>query len=227
MALTCESVCSKCGGSGHIVRRSETGEVFSRPCRCEVERQNRRRLERSGLAPVLDKYTFASYQIAEPWQGAIKKMARQYTEEKGGKWFFIGGKSGTGKTHICTAVCGALMARGMPCRYISWRTDSVALKAVVNDVDAYRHAMEPLRNVRVLYIDDFLKGAPTEADRNLVFDLINYRYTQPRAITIFSTEYTLDRVLDWDEAIGGRIAERCGEYVFNVVGKNNWRLEHD
>lgn len=84
--------------------------------------------------------------------------------------------------------------------------------------------MRPLKKIRVLYIDDFLKGSVTEGDRNIAFDILNDRYNDPRAITIISTEMTIDRILEWDEAVGGRIVERAKEYTINLRGKRNWRL---
>ena len=33
-----------------------------------------------------------------------------------------------------------------------------------------------------------------------------------------------DKILEWDEAIGSRIAERSKGYTLNLRGKQNWRL---
>lgn len=217
--------CPICGGLGYTVRRAENGELFSRECKCEIIRQNRRRVERSGLAALLESCTFERYQTPEPWQRSAKAAAEAYMSDCRGKWFFIGGSSGTGKTHLCTAICGRLMDGGIPVRYLQWRADIPPIKAKINDAEAYRNAMSPLKTIRALYIDDFLKGSVTDGDRNVAFDLLNARYNDPRAITIFSTEMTIDKILEWDEAIGSRIAERARDYTFNLRGKQNWRLK--
>ena len=128
------------------------------------------------------------------------------------------------RDHLCTAICGQLMAGGVPCRYVQWRGDIPAIKAKVNDAEAYHEAIWPLKTVRALYIDDFLKGSVTEADKNIAFDLLNTRYANPDAITIISTEWPIDKILSWDEAIGSRIAERAREYTMNLRSKQNWRL---
>lgn len=117
------------------------------------------------------------------------------------------------------------MDGGIPVRYLQWRADIPPIKAKINDAEAYRNAMSPLKTIRALYIDDFLKGSVTDGDRNVAFDLLNARYNDPRAITIFSTEMTIDKILEWDEAIGSRIAERARDYTFNLRGKQNWRLK--
>ena len=82
-----------------------------------------------------------------------------------------------------------------------------------------------MKSVKVLYIDDFLKGTATEADRNIAFDLLNARYIKPSLLTIISSEWTISRVLDWDEAIGSRIAERSKGCVLNITGSKNYRLK--
>ena len=183
-----EHGCDICGGLGYTVRRTESGELVSSTCKCEIIRQNRIRMERSGL-------------------------------------FFIGGSPGTGKTHLCTAICAKLMDGGIPVRYVQWRGDIPAIKAKVNDAEAYAEAMHPLKTVRALYIDDFLKGSVTDADKNIAFDLLNARYIDPDAITIISTELTIDRILSWDEAIGSRINQRARDYMLNIGKKQNWRLK--
>lgn len=218
------SGCDVCGGLGYTVRRTETGELVSATCKCEIMRQNRLRIDRSGLSGLLDACTLESFQAKDHWQIAAKEAAEAYLTDWKGKWFFIGGSPGTGKTHLCTAICGKLMEAGIPVRYIQWRGDIPAIKAEANDAEAYSNAMLPLKRVRALYIDDFLKGGITDADKNIAFDLLNARYTDPDAITIISTEMTIDRVLGWDEAIGSRINQRAKDYMLNIGKKPNWRL---
>ena len=77
---------------------------------------------------------------------------------------------------------------------------------------------------RVLYIDDFLKGKLTEADVNIMYELINHRYMNNLPI-IVSTEKSLDQILEFDEAIGSRIIEMCRKYIIDLQGKElNYRI---
>lgn len=215
--------CPICGGLGYIAWR-ENGTLFSRECKCEVIRRNYLRIERSGLKPLLENCTFERFRTDESWQAEAKQKAEAYVMDCRGKWFFIGGTPGTGKTHLCTAICGKLMDAGLPCRYVQWRGDIPAIKAKIKDPDAYQAAIQPLKTIRTLYIDDFLKGSITDGDKNVAFDLLNARYNDPDAITIISTELPIDRILSWDEAIGSRIAERAKGYTLNLRNKQNWRL---
>lgn len=216
-------VCPDCGGTGFITWR-ENGILYGRECRCEVRRRNHLRIERSGLKPLLESCTFERFKTGESWQAEAKQKAESFAADCRGKWFFIGGSPGTGKTHLCTAICGKLMDAGLSCRYVQWRADIPAVKAMIKDPEEYRAAIWPLKAVRVLYIDDFLKGSITDADKNIAFDLLGCRYNDPNAITVISTELPIDRILSWDEAIGSRIAERAKDYTLNLRNKQNWRL---
>ena len=70
--------CDICGGLGYTVRRTENGELVSSTCKCEIIRQNRIRMERSGLAGLLDNCTFEAFQTREYWQQAAKQAAEKY-----------------------------------------------------------------------------------------------------------------------------------------------------
>lgn len=217
--------CPVCEDRGYTATRSATGELVTRICPCQIRKDNQRRIARSGLSGLLESCTLDTYQTAEPWQKQAKQMAEAYITDWRGKWFYAGGTPGSGKTHLCTAMCGKLMDAGLPVRYVQWRADIPAIKAKVNDAEAYQDAIDPLKSVKVLYIDDFLKGTATEADRNIAFDLLNARYIKPSLLTIISSEWTISRVLDWDEAIGSRIAERSKGCVLNITGSKNYRLK--
>lgn len=158
----------------------------------------------------------------------IKDRAIAFAES-GGRVFFVGGQSGCGKTHICTALATCLINRGKSTRYMLWTSEAAKLKACVNDVD-YETLIWPLKSVDVLYIDDLFKptGAnsqPTSADIRLAYEIINYRYNIGDKVTIISSERTVSEICDIDEATGGRIMEQAGEYCLNVSHDKakNWR----
>lgn len=67
-------------------------------------------------------------------------------------------------------------------------------------------------------------GKTTESDINIMFEIINYRYLNSKAI-IVSSELTQDRLLDFDEAVGSRIIEMCKGRISEIEGiENNYRL---
>lgn len=203
--------------------------IVSVECHCMAIRRSIRRAEKSGLGDLLERHTFEAFQTLEPWQARAKKLAQEYAAAPDG-WFVSSGASGSGKTHLCTAVCKRLLDDGRSVRYELWRETAQKIKAAALDGDARSKLLNPLKNAEVLYLDDFLKTArgtaPTKADIELAFDIIGARYNT-KALTLLSTELTVDELLSLDEALGGRIHEMCrkGAQYLSFAGDNkNWRL---
>lgn len=219
--------CQKCLNRGYIHTVDDQGRRSVRECECMTRRRNQHRLERSGLSEMAKRYTFDTWQTPDRWQERFKELAQAYAAERRG-WFLTAGRSGSGKTHLCTAICGECLAQGLDVRYMLWRDVAVEAKAAVNDDTEYARIVEPLKSVRVLYIDDLFKTgkgqAPTVADVNLAFEILNSRYNDSKKLTIISTERSMDELLDIDEAVGSRIYERSKGYCLDFTQKPNWRL---
>lgn len=213
--------CPKCRNKGWVAYNDGDGIVYEK-CDCMPRRAALKRIRESGLSALLEDYRLDNYETPEPWQKSALSKARQYAENPGAHWLYIFGAPGTGKSHLCTAVCGVLLDAGQVVRYMLWRDESRDLKAIVNDSAAYNKAMRELKGADILYIDDFLKGGTGDADKRLAFELLNSRYNSRRP-TLVSSELSIDTVLDWDEAIGSRIYERAKGYVIHANGQN-WRL---
>ena len=228
--------CPECLNRGYIFRANDRGQYFARECGCMVRRRNAKRLEKSGLSDMVQRYTFEAWEVRERWQQQAKDLALQYTEEQKG-WFLAAGNPGSGKTHLCTAICRELLHRGYNTQYMLWRDVAVEAKSVVNCEEDYQRIVGPLKTLRVLFIDDLFKSGkeirdgswvpkmPTVGDVNLAFEILNSRYNDSKKITIISTEWDIYGLLDIDEAIGSRIYERSKGYYLDFSDKPNWRLQ--
>lgn len=190
-------------------------------------RRSLRLIRKSGLGDMLERYKFQTYQTPEKWQQMAKKKAMDYIADHDGKWFVAAGTVDSGKTHLCTAICGVMLDAGLEVRYMLWRDHSVQIKAAVNDSEAYSAMVEPLKRVKVLYIDDLFKTAKgengtakvTTGDINLAFELLNARYNRKDLVTIISTELTIGQIVDIDEAVGSRVYERSNGYYLKLSGE--------
>ena len=108
--------------------------------------------------------------------------------------------------------------------YMGYREEMTALKSKVTDELAYSSEINRYKKAQVLFIDDFLKGKITEADVNIVYEIVNYRYNNKLPV-IISTEKTLDDLINFDEAIGSRLIEMCSGHIIVFSGKKlNYRL---
>ena len=172
---------------------------------------------------MFERFTFDNYEATDRYRALLMDRAIEYTKEPKGWWFYIYGQSGSGKTHICTAICKALIDSGIEVYYMDWRDESVVIKATVGERDEYTEKMNVLKNVEVLYIDDFFKAGYSAADLRLAFEILNARYNKGLK-TIISTELTLEGLFEIDEAIAGRIYEMSQRPRYLVKApKENWR----
>ena len=221
--------CNICKNKGSIMKLVEEPGKYPvqvvAECKCAEVRRSIRRMKKSGLKDIIKDYTFDKYEAADPWQQAIKSAAEEYAKNPEG-WFFLGGQSGAGKTHLCTAICREFLLNGRRVVYMLWRDDIAKLKALSMETEQRMRMIDRFKKAEVLYIDDLFKTGknpdnsrqhPTSADINVAFEIINYRYINPGLLTIISSECTQDELLDIDEASGGRIFEKAGAHGFSIA----------
>ena len=231
--------CPEClnKGSVYVVKNDSEGRahMYYTTCECMKRRVAVRRIRESGMESAVQRCTFPSFEVKEDWQRQMKDTALSYLQDgvRDGAWLYIGGQSGCGKTHICTAVAGTML-RKMAVRYMAWPHEAQGIKAVANDAEQYRALVKPLQEAEALYIDDFLKPVvgrdgveanATAADLRLAFDILNLRYLN-RKPTIISSEWFMSELGTLDEAIAGRISEMCGRWKLDI-GRDkarNYRL---
>lgn len=224
--------CPKCKNRGTIPRIDDDRIVY-RVCDCRDIRLTMEAMAKSGLKDVMENYTFARFEENEPWQKAAKKAAVDYAEDPKG-WFFICGQSGSGKSHLCTAIAREVMLKGKKLVYMPWREDATAIKSMKGDDPRRETRLTEIKSAPVLYIDDLLKTAagldgrtvPTNADINLAFEIINYRYLSDLP-TIVSTELYPEELTAIDEATAGRILEKAKGKVLRITRdkRRNYRLK--
>lgn len=217
--------CEKCRNKGYIVKLKDGNEIVTAECECMKQRRITAHAKKSGLWHTLSRMQFDTFICKTDWQAHIKQIAVRYAAQKTG-WFFIGGQTGAGKTHICTAISGEMLKSGLSLQYLLWRELLHQFQAVQWDHTQYKEQMQELMDVDVLYIDDFLKShRHTDTELNIAFEVINGRYIS-RKPTIISSEMTLSDIYNADEAIAGRIREMCGENVIAISAdtKKNIRL---
>lgn len=215
--------CEKCKNRGSIPRLREDLSFVYRECDCMDMRRTLLRMEESGLTDVLNDYTFGKFSASQPWQRSAKNAAMSYASDPKG-WFFIGGQSGSGKTHLCCAIARHIMESGKRLVYMPWCQDAPKLKIGRYEDKKTIDLLENIKTAPVLYIDDLLKTPagpqgrqnPTNADVILAFEIINHRYLQ-KLPTVISTELYPEELCAIDEALAGRIMERSGKNALRIA----------
>lgn len=214
--------CDECRNKG-MIYKLRNSEMVTAECKCMKLRSTLHLIQSSGLSELLRHCKFDNFETPEPWQQKMKSAAMAYTRSNA-TGFFLGGQTGCGKTHICTAIVGSMIRQGLSARYFVWREDSTALKAIINDPD-YAVRMQEYKQTDCLYIDDLFKGGATPADIKLAFELIDYR-DRNKLRTVISTELTEDALIGEDEALAGRIFQMAADFrmVIPKELKKNYRL---
>lgn len=215
--------CEICENRGYIVERTDgLLGIRAKECECMNRRRSIASLISSGLQELGGLYTFKAFDTPDTETAVMKEKALTYCKSPPA-WFFISGFPGSGKTHICTAICSRFIKEGKRVYYCKWTEEAGTLKtqkAMQDTPPAYLDKLELLRSVSVLYIDDFLKQKPTQADLTLAFDILNARYNRPSLRTILSSNRSLREIMQLDEATGSRIAERARGYVLRSPSVN-------
>lgn len=143
------------------------------------------------------------------------------------------GQAGGGKTHIVLAIGKALLERRMKALYMPYLEAIRELKANAMDDEYYNKLINRFKMAEVLIIDDLFKDKVkkgrltaelSETDMRHIYPILNYRYSN-KLPTLISTECTPQMLIELDEALAGRILERCGKaYGIEFNNQCNYRL---
>lgn len=225
--------CEKCKGIGWIFTTDENGVECVKECECQEIVKARDRLEASGISEEFRKKGFKNFDDrGMPLLKRARDMAIRYCKEfpmirdtRTNSVLFMG-QVGSGKTHLSMAICNALMdSYKVGVRYMPYREEIIRIKQSIREEDEYDNRIKRFKEAPVLMIDDLLKGKSTEADVNILFEIINYRYLNNLPM-IISTEKTVKELLDFDEATMSRAIEMSKGFQSEIRGREfNYRLK--
>lgn len=219
--------CRKCKNKGYIAV-NQNGIYVERDCQCMNIRRTISQVKWSGLGDIFKRCTFDTFDCQYQWQGLLKDKALEFIKSTS-NCFYVGGSSGAGKSHICTAIVEHFLKQGKDIHYIQWLDLVDDLNNTrYRQVEKYDEILSRIKNAEVLYMDDFLKGdntvKPSAADIKLAYRIINSRYVKSRAemhkqfITIISSEWVLSKIKEFDTATAGRIIEMSQGFVVRIEG---------
>lgn len=222
--------CKKCKDTGFIIKKNEHSQPTMTTCKCLEDEKTKRLWSNSGInTDNLDK-TFSNFEEWSKKSKELKDRAVQYYKDFNiiradrRNSILLCGNPGSGKTHIALALANNFLEKGIRVVYMPYRDIVTKLKQNMIDEDYYKKVLSKYQTCEVLLLDDLYKGKVNETDVNIMFELINYRYLNHLPI-IISTEFTVEKLLSFDEAIGSRIYEMSKNYIVEIEGmENNYRL---
>ncbi|HEV2844785.1 MAG TPA: ATP-binding protein [Thermoanaerobaculia bacterium] len=203
-----EEPCPECGGRGWIIV-PDGGAGTARVCPCREQGVVPRLVTAAGIPVRYQHCKISKFQTSSPSEKERKQLeaarfaAEQYVEEfvqEGGTFkqsglLFIG-PPGVGKTHLAVGVLRALIER--------WRVHGrfVEFTSLIHQIqstfdpsspESKRQILDPLADAELLVLDELGAQQPTPWVRDLLYLIINSRYTR-RLPTLFTTNYRLDDV---------------------------------
>lgn len=219
--------CPECLNRGYFAFVDDSENIAVYPCSCMVKRKAEDRIKKSRLGDLHSRCTLNNFLTEQKSQQSALESANNFLKSISSfPWLFTFGRPGTGKTHLCVGICHELLDMGYDVSYMKWRDGSRKIKAVVNSNVEYERLVSPLKEVQVLYIDDFLKSGSkniTPPDISLAYEIINNRYIINGLITIISTEFSLSEISTFDAALAGRIFERSKNFSLDFSQCRNMR----
>ncbi len=199
--------CKKCSDYGY----TETGAV----CSCFKEALIKATIASSGMGKLLEKQNFNNFDITRYEGNALEtmkrtlKLAKEYAEkfpaEKSD--LLLVGKTGTGKTHISSAIAGEIIKKGYDVVYDS-------IQNIMNDFEdeKFRSGYEPRSGVTgryldcdLLIIDDLGTEFSSSFTVSCLYNVLNTRQNRGLA-TIISTNLSPEELASkYEDRIYSRI----------------------
>ncbi len=220
----------------HCPLCKDTGYVDIRMCKCLHDALVRENILASGMGRLIDRQSFQNFSLDAYAKNEenlarmkyivkrAKSFAKNFTRDQGKTLFFYG-KTGTGKTHLSTAIAKVVLSGGYDVIYDSAMN---IVDAFAND--RFRSGFEPMgENVTrffdtdLLIIDDLGTELINDFTRSVIYNLLNTRQNRGNS-TILSTNFEPDELR---EKYGDRVFSRIfsdQENIFSFMGED-YRLK--
>ena len=223
--------CEKCKDTGWILGKREDGTTYAYSCSCRKKAKIAQQWRAFGIDLDSVNCKFSNFKVWNKISEALRETSIVYINDfskiqnSRQNSLLLCGQPGCGKTHIAVATAINLISLGVRAVYMPYRQVLTNIKLNFKDEEFYKKELKKYQECELLLIDDLFKGKVSLAEVNIMFEIINYRYTKKLPM-IISSERIIEEMLNIDEAIGSRIYEMCKNYIVTAPREesNNYRL---
>jgi len=208
--------CQICRGTGWVIEERDGRRVAKR-CRCQFERLSKIYLESSGIPARYKKCRFKNFNPETPYQLKALRVCVDFFS----KFPFVNrgvllyGPPGTGKTHLAVATLrNVIEHKGLKGLFCDFRGLLIDLKSSYENRTSSSEILDSVRKVPLLVLDDVGAERNTDWAKDILSEIINYRYTRSLP-TIVTTNLRFDDltgetfVEKFDQRTESRLYDMC------------------
>lgn len=183
-----------------------------------------RSIERAGIPKRFQGKRLSDYLPSTPAQQHALKVCTEFADNfedalQAGRCMIFCGKAGTGKTHLSTAIANQIILGGRTAIFSSVREIVGAVKATWRKGadKTEQQALEPFCTVDLLVIDEVGVQFDSEAEKLVMFDVINRRYNEMKPMIVISN-------LPMESTDSPSIKSVLGDRIIDRLRENGGKL---
>lgn len=180
--------------------------------------------KRIGIKFIEDR-TFANFRKErdpEAYQACVNyaNADNLFSSQKNSLLLF--GGVGSGKTHLAAAITNVFADKGLSISFDTFIEHLGMIRSQFNTEEEDKH-LRDMKNAMLLVIDDLGQEKQTEWSKQVLFEVVNFRYAHKLPIVI-TTNLSEDGLANYvDEAIISRLHQMC---VSVHMKAEDYRMEH-
>lgn len=218
--------CKICHNKGYIMGISN-GYEWQKECSCMAQRRAKECLKLSEYEEYITSKTFDNFTCEDEQHKYALSQAKKFLKQSKYPFLYIGGTTGTGKSHLTVATYYKLIQQGYVGEFVKWENEYSSLNAErFSDPVAFKKRMNKLKYSEVLLIDDILwneeQKQPSPAEWKVAKEILDERSIRGLK-TLMSSNYILKDLFNLNQVVGGRISEFTGglnNFAIDLNGKN-------